>query len=162
MIDIFEVGAGGGSIAWCDPSGLLQVGPQSAGAEPGPVCYGRGGEAPTITDANAVLGRLVALLDGDLPLDVAQARLAFEQHLCGTLGLTAEEAAAGVLEIADAKTSDVIREVTIARGRDPRDFRLGGLRWRWAIAGRLHNWRTRHSTSDHPTGTREFFPPWVF
>ncbi len=124
MIDIFEAGAGGGSIAWVDQGRTLQVGPESAGAEPGPVCYGKGGTLPTITDANAILGRLVALLDGDLPLDLAGARRAMEEHVARPLGLTVEEAAAGVLEIADAKTADVIREVTIARGRDPRDFSL--------------------------------------
>ena len=124
MIDIFEAGAGGGSIAWIDQGGTLQVGPQSAGAEPGPVCYGKGGTVPTITDANAILGRLVALLDGALPLDLAGARKAMEEHVARPLGFTIEEAAAGVLEIADAKTADVIREVTIARGRDPRDFSL--------------------------------------
>ena len=124
MIDLFEAGAGGGSIAWIDEGGTLQVGPRSAGAEPGPVCYGKGGEEPTITDANAILGRLVALLDGALPLDVAAARKAVDKHIAQPLGFTTEEAAAGVLEIADAKTADVIREVTIARGRDPRDFTL--------------------------------------
>ena len=124
MIDIFEAGAGGGSIAWIDQGGTLQVGPQSAGAEPGPVCYGKGGTLPTVTDANAILGRLVALLDGELPLDLASARQAMETHVARLLGFTVEEAATGVIEIADAKTADVIREVTIARGRDPRDFSL--------------------------------------
>ena len=124
MIDIFEAGAGGGSIAWIDQGGTLQVGPQSVGAEPGPACYGKGGTLPTIADANAILGRLVALLDGALPLDLTSARKAMEEHVARPLGLTVEEAAAGVLEIADAKTADVIREVTIARGRDPRDFSL--------------------------------------
>ena len=124
MIDLCEAGAGGGSIAWLDREGNLQVGPQSAGAEPGPVCYGKGGTEPTITDANAVLGRLVVLLGGGLPLDVATARAVIEERIARPLGFSAEEAAAGVLEIADAKTADVIREVTIARGRDPRDFAL--------------------------------------
>jgi len=124
MIDIFEAGAGGGSIAWLDQGGILHVGPRSAGAEPGPVCYDKGGEEPTITDANAILGRLVTLLDGALPLNVERARSAMERKLARPLGLSVEEAAAGVLEIADAKTADVIREVTIARGRDPRGFTL--------------------------------------
>ena len=127
MIDLFEAGAGGGSIAWIDEGGALQVGPQSAGAEPGPVCYGNGGEYPTITDANAILGRLVSLLNGDLLLDIDAARSAMNAKIAKPLGLTTEEAAAGVLEIADAKTADVIREVTIARGRDPRDFTLVGI-----------------------------------
>lgn len=127
MIDLFEAGAGGGSIAWLDEGGTLQVGPQSAGAEPGPVCYGKGGTKPTITDANAILGRLVSLLDGALPLDVEAARKVMRDEVATPLGLSVEEAAAGVLEIADAKTADVIREVSIARGRDPRDFTLVGI-----------------------------------
>ncbi len=124
MIDIIEVGAGGGSIAWLDHGAILQVGPQSAGADPGPVCYDRGGTEPTITDANAVLGRFAALLDGDLPLNGEKARRAIDEGIARPLGLSVEEAAAGVLEIADAKTASTIREVTIARGRDPRDFAL--------------------------------------
>lgn len=124
MIDIIEVGAGGGSIAWLDEGRTLQVGPRSAGADPGPVCYGKGGVSPTITDANAILGRLVALLSGTLPLSVEDARRAMEEHVARPLELSIEQAAAGVLEIADAKTADVIREITIARGRDPRDFAL--------------------------------------
>ena len=124
MIDIFEAGAGGGSIARLDQGGILQVGPQSSGAEPGPVCYDKGGTEPTITDANAILGRLTALLDGAPPLNVDKTRVAMEDRVARPLGFSVDEAAAGVLEIADAKTADVIREVTIARGRDPRDFTL--------------------------------------
>ena len=124
MIDIVEIGAGGGSIAWIDDGGNLQVGPQSAGASPGPVCYGHGGTEPTITDANAILGRLVSLLGGEFTMDVEKARKVTEERIAKPLGISIEEAAAGILEISGAKTADLIREVTIARGRDPRDFSL--------------------------------------
>jgi N-methylhydantoinase A len=125
MIDIIEIGAGGGSIAWLDHhGGELQVGPQSAGAEPGPVCYGRGGTEPTVTDANAATGRLASLLGGGFSLDVDAARLAIGETLARPLGLTIEEAAAGILEINDARAADLLREVTVARGRDPRDYSL--------------------------------------
>lgn len=124
MIDIIEIGAGGGSIAWIDEAGRLQVGPRSAGSEPGPVCYGRGGREPTITDAHAVLGNLRTLLGGEFPLDVEAARAAVRRKVAEPLGLDVEEAAAGVLRIGSAKVADLIREVTVARGRDPRLFAL--------------------------------------
>jgi N-methylhydantoinase A len=124
MIDIIEVGAGGGSVAWLDEGGDLRVGPRSAGAEPGPVCYGRGGTEPTVTDANAVVGRLSALLGGRFTLDIGAAKHAIERKLARPLGLSVEEAAAGILEINDARAADLLREVTIARGRDPRDYSL--------------------------------------
>ena len=124
MIDIVEVGAGGGTIGWLDEGGNLQVGPQSSGAEPGPVCYDRGGTQPTVTDANAVLGRLTALLNGDLPLDTGKARKAIEEKVAQPLGLSVEDAASGILEINDTRAADLLREMTIARGRDPRDFTL--------------------------------------
>ena len=124
MIDIVEIGAGGGSIAWLDHGNTLQVGPQSSGASPGPVSYSRGGMDPTITDANAILGRLVALLGGTFPLDAERARRAMEERIAGPLGISVEEAATGILQISNSKIADLIREVTIARGRDPRDFGL--------------------------------------
>ncbi len=124
MIDIVEVGAGGGTIAWLDDGNNLQVGPQSAGAQPGPVCYGRGGDLPTVTDAYVVLGRLGSLLGGGLPLDVEAARRALAERVARPLGMTVEEAAAGVLEINDTRAADLLREMTISRGRDPRDFTL--------------------------------------
>ena len=124
MIDIVEVGAGGGTIGWLDEGGNLQVGPQSSGAEPGPVCYDRGGTQPTVTDANAVLGRLTALLNGDLPLDTGKARKAVDEKVAKPLGLSIEDAASGILEINDTRAADLLREMTIARGRDPRDFTL--------------------------------------
>ncbi len=124
FIDIVETGTGGGSIAWIDDRGGLRVGPTSAGAEPGPVCYGRGGVQPTLTDANAVLGRLSNLLGGQMALDVDRARAAIGSQIAGPLGLSIEEAAAGIIEIAGAQAADALRVVTISRGRDPRDFSL--------------------------------------
>ena len=124
MVEISEAGAGGGSLAWIDEVGALRVGPQSAGADPGPVCYGRGGTQPTITDANAILGRLVSLVEGSMLLDVNAARQAVDTEIAAPLALGVEDAAAGILEVADAKAADVIRRVTVARGRDPRDFAL--------------------------------------
>jgi N-methylhydantoinase A len=124
FIDIVETGAGGGSIAWVDDRGGLRVGPQSAGADPGPACYGQGGEQATVTDANVVLGRLATLLGGGMTLDVDRARAAIERHIASPLGLTVEEAAAGIIEIAGAQASDALRVVTISRGRDPRGFAL--------------------------------------
>jgi N-methylhydantoinase A len=124
MVDIVTVAAGGGSVAWVSPQGSLKVGPQSAGAAPGPVCYGKGGTEPTVTDANLVLGRIPAgLLGGEVPLEVDAARAAFAT-LGAELGLTVEETASGVLEIASWNQTHGIRQVTIERGRDPRGFCL--------------------------------------
>jgi N-methylhydantoinase A len=125
-IDIAEVGTGAGSIAWIDEGGLLRVGPQSAGARPGPACYGTGGTRPTITDANVVLGYLnpAHLAGGALPLRAALAREAIEREVAGPLGLALVEAARGIREVANASMARAIRAVTIERGRDPRDFML--------------------------------------
>jgi N-methylhydantoinase A len=125
-INISEVGAGGGSLAWIDAGGIPRVGPRSAGADPGPVCYGLGGDQPTVTDANLVLGYLnpEALLGGDLPMDAAAAAKALDMHIATPLGLTRLEAAAGVHRVANATMQRAIRSVTIERGRDPRDFVL--------------------------------------
>ena len=124
MLDVVAVGAGGGSLAWIDPYGALKVGPQSAGADPGPICYRRGGAEPTVTDAGVVLGRLPgALIGGGLKLDVDAARDAFEA-LGQDLGLSAEEAAAGVLEIAASNQVQGIRKVTTTRGLDPGDYAM--------------------------------------
>ena len=124
MIDIVEVGAGGSTMAWLDEGLNLQVGPRSAGAMPGPVCYDRGGTQPTVTDANAVLGRLASLLNGEFPLNIGAARQAISDMIAGPLGLSVEAGAAGILEINDSRAGDLLREMTIARGRDPRDFTL--------------------------------------
>jgi N-methylhydantoinase A len=125
-VDIAEVGAGAGSIAWIDDGGLLRVGPESAGAAPGPACYALGGTRPTVTDANVVLGFLnpAYLAGGDLPLDAGRAHAAIRDRVAGPLGLGVVEAAHGVREVANANMARAIRSVTIERGRDPRDFTL--------------------------------------
>jgi N-methylhydantoinase A len=124
MIDVVTVGAGGGSIAWLSPEGALKVGPQSAGADPGPLCYGRGGTDVTVTDAHVVLGRIPPrLLGGEIPLDVEAARAGLER-LAGDLGLTTEAAAVGVLEISAWNQANALRQVTVKRGLDVRDFAL--------------------------------------
>lgn len=126
VVDLAEVSAGGGSIAWVDPAGALRVGPVSAGAEPGPVCYGRGGEQPTVTDANLVLGRLDAssLLGGGLPVDYPRAAHALERQVARPLGLTVDAAAAAVMDIVNNAMADALRTVSVERGHDPREFSL--------------------------------------
>jgi N-methylhydantoinase A len=124
MIDIVTVGAGGGSIAWVSPEGMLKVGPRSAGAEPGPLCYGRGGAEPTLTDAALVLGRIPPhLLAGEIPLDTAAAQAGIDA-LAGELGLTPEACAEGVLEIWAWNQANAIRQVTVRRGIDVRALAL--------------------------------------
>ncbi len=125
MIDIHTVGSGGGSISYVDPGGLLQVGPKSAGAEPGPACYGRGGAEPTVTDANLLLGRLdpERFLGGEMTLDAVPARQVIDR-LAERLGLTSEQAALGIIRIVNAHMARAIRLVSVARGHDPRDFTL--------------------------------------
>ena len=126
VIDLAEVSAGGGSIAWVDPAGALRVGPQSAGAEPGPACYPRGGEAPTVTDADLVLGYLnpAALLGGALPVDVGRARDAIEARIARPLGLDTVRAAAAIVDVVNASMAAALRIVSVERGYDPRDFTL--------------------------------------
>ena len=126
VVDIVEVGTGGGSIAWIDAAGGLKVGPLSAGAAPGPVCYGKGGCEPTITDANLVLGRLDAanFLGGQMRLDLAAARAAIASAIARPLSLSMEEAALGIIKIADTKMSLAVREVSVQKGHDPRGFAL--------------------------------------
>jgi N-methylhydantoinase A len=136
MVDIQEVGTGGGSIARVETGGALRVGPQSAGAEPGPVCYGLGGQEPTITDANLVLGRLSAdrFLGGEMPLDVAAAVAALRKRIADPLNLDPIAAAEGILRIATTKMSHVVRWVTTERGLDAADFTLVA----YGGAGPLH------------------------
>ncbi|MCH9671628.1 MAG: hydantoinase/oxoprolinase family protein [Gammaproteobacteria bacterium] len=126
VIDLAEVSAGGGSIAWIDPGGALRVGPQSAGAEPGPVCYGAGGEQPTVTDANLILGYLDpdSPLAGGLSLDRDRAAQAIERQLAKPLGLEVVEAAASVVRIVNASMAEALRIVSVERGHDPRSFAL--------------------------------------
>lgn len=125
MVDIHTVGAGGGSIAWRDAGGALRVGPRSAGAEPGPACYGRGGTEPTVTDAHLVLGHLdpAIPLPGGVHLDADAAQRAVAR-LAGALGLPVEDAARGILRVADAEMVRALRVMTVERGVDPRDFTL--------------------------------------
>jgi N-methylhydantoinase A len=130
VIDIVEVGSGGGSIIWLDEQKRVHVGPQSAGSTPGPVCYGRGGEAPTVTDANLLLGRLNPdhFLGGELALDVGLAKRALAERVATPLGYTGErggiEMADGALAIATVTMAGAIRRVSIEHGLDPRDFAL--------------------------------------
>jgi N-methylhydantoinase A len=124
-IDIVEIGAGGGSIAWVDRAGALHVGPVSAGADPGPACYGWGGDKPTVTDANVLAGRINPdyFLGGEIPLDVAHARRAMEP-IAGAFGVDIEQAAMGVIRLADANMINALKLVSVRRGYDPRDFVL--------------------------------------
>src|SRR5215470_13286768 len=126
MIDVVEVGAGGGSIAWRDDIGALKVGPQSAGADPGPICYRQGGTEPTITDANVVLGRLDPdnFLGGTMKLDADGARRGIEQKIAKPLKLDTVAAAQAIVDIAVNRMSLAVREVSVAKGYDPRDFAL--------------------------------------
>ncbi|WP_321878052.1 hydantoinase/oxoprolinase family protein [Paraburkholderia bannensis] len=124
-IDVAEVGSGAGSIAWIDGGGLLSVGPVSAGAFPGPVCYGIGGERPTVTDANAVLGFLPpSLAGGTMELKLDAARNAIDTLLAKPLGIGVEEAAVGIREVVNVNMARTIKAVTVERGVDPRDFTL--------------------------------------
>lgn len=124
MIDVHTLGAGGGSIAWIDAGGALQVGPQSAGASPGPACYGLGGRQATVTDANLVLGRLNPhyLLGGAMALHVDLARQAIQREVADPLGLSLEAAAEGIIRIVNANMLKGIRVVSVERGYDPREF----------------------------------------
>ncbi|MGQ0570152.1 MAG: hydantoinase/oxoprolinase family protein [Armatimonadota bacterium] len=125
VLDVASIGAGGGSIAWIEPeTGVMKVGPQSAGARPGPACYGSGGDEPTVTDANLVLGRLNPnyFLGGRMSLDPARAHEAIRTRLAGPMSMTVPEAAAAVIEIVDAQMADLIRKVTVERGQDPTHF----------------------------------------
>ncbi|HEX9033198.1 MAG TPA: hydantoinase/oxoprolinase family protein [Streptosporangiaceae bacterium] len=124
MVDIVTVGAGGGSIAWISPEGSLKVGPQSAGADPGPLCYGRGGTEATVTDAHLLLGRIPPhLLGGEVPLD-PDATAAGIAALAGRLGLSAQDCATGILEVSAWNQANAVRQITVRRGLDVRDFTL--------------------------------------
>ena len=126
VVDIVEVGAGGGSIAWADPDGGIHVGPQSAGADPGPACYGKGNPDPVVTDANLVLGRINPrrFLGGNMSLDMAAAERAIRSKLAEPLGLSVRDAALGIVRIADAAMSLAVRAVSVNKGVDPRDTAL--------------------------------------
>jgi len=122
MTDVHSIGTGGGSIIWIDEGGSLRVGPQSAGAKPGPVCYGLGGDKPTVTDANLILNRIDPTLGGKMQLDVDAAKRVFETQISGPLGKDLYEAAEGALLIACANMARANALITTARGRDPRQF----------------------------------------
>lgn len=125
MIDMTTIGAGGGSIAWISASHALRVGPKSAGADPGPVCYGKGGTEPTVTDANLILGRISPyLLGGDIVLDLEAAKAAVTRVVAEPLGLSLEKAADGILQIATTNIASAVRLVSVQRGRDPRMYGL--------------------------------------
>jgi N-methylhydantoinase A len=137
MVDVHTIGAGGGSLAWVNDAGLLQVGPESAGAQPGPICYGRGGQKPTITDANLLLGRLNpnALLAVENPVSLETVRNSLVEEVGSKLGLEdAEEIAAAIVRIANMNMAGALRLVSLARGYDPRDFAL----FAFGGAGPLH------------------------
>lgn len=125
-MEINTIGAGGGSIAWIDDGGLLRMGPQSAGADPGPACYGRGGQQPTCTDANLMLGYLSAdfFAGGRMRLDEAAARQAISSRIAEPLGMEVAQAAAGMIQVINVNMASAIREVSIQKGHDPREFPL--------------------------------------
>jgi N-methylhydantoinase A len=124
MVDVATVGAGGGSVAWVSPEGLLKVGPRSAGADPGPLCYGRGGREVTVTDAHLALGRIPAhLLGGEIPLDAGAASAGLAA-LAARLHMQVNECAAGILEISAWNQANAVRQITVKRGLDVRDFTL--------------------------------------
>jgi N-methylhydantoinase A len=124
MVDVNTIGAGGGSIARVNENGSLRVGPESAGAEPGPACYGRGGGEPTVTDANLVMGRSPASLGGEVPLQSALAEKAILEHVGKPLGLDLHQAADGIVELLNNNMAAAIRAVSVERGHDPREFAL--------------------------------------
>jgi N-methylhydantoinase A len=126
VIDLAEVSAGGGSIAWVDPGGALKVGPHSAGADPGPAAYGDGGSRPTVTDADVVLGWLdqKALLGGALPIDLAAAERAIAADVAEPFGLSVRDAAARIVEVVNSNMAQALRIVSVERGHDPREFSL--------------------------------------
>ncbi|MCU1365796.1 MAG: hypothetical protein JWL72_1893 [Ilumatobacteraceae bacterium] len=153
VVDLAEIGAGGGSLAWVDRGGALQVGPRSAGAIPGPACYGRGGTQPTVTDANLVLGYLRPgeLSDG-VTLSLAAASAAIDAHVAGPLGIGTVDAAHAIHEIVNNNMVAALRMVTIQRGIDPRDFVLVGF----GGAGPIHVARLAE-----PFGIRRVVVPWA-
>ena len=136
VIDLAEVSAGGGSIAWVDRAGALRVGPHSAGAVPGPVCYGRGGTQPTVSDCNLVLGYLdqASLLGGEMQIDLQAAQAAIDEKLAKPLGVDVRTAAAGVIDVVNHEMAEALRIVSVQRGHDPRDFTLAAF----GGAGPLH------------------------
>ena len=153
VVDLVEIGAGGGSIAWVDSGGLLRVGPQSAGADPGPVCYRRGGTEPTVTDANVVLGRLNPdyFLGGEIGLDVEGARAGDRGALRRSRSAsTSTEAANGIVEIANAAMVNALHLISVQRGYDPRDFVLVGFGGAGPVHANALAARRRDADAAHP------------
>ena len=160
-IDVAEVGSGAGSIAWLDAGKLLNVGPVSAGARPGPACYGLGGDRPTVTDANVALGFLPPVLaGGTLKLDVEAARRAIARDIAEPLGLTVEEAALGIRAIVNANMARAIRAVTVERGVDPRDFALLAFGGSGPVARLRPRPRARHPRGCSSRGRPGSSPRW--
>ena len=155
MVDVHTVGAGGGSIGWRDAGGALRVGPQSAGADPGPACYGRGGTEPTVTDANLLLGYLDAssTLAGGVDLDVEAARRR-SRRLGSQLGLETLETAEGIVRVANQEMIRALRVVTVDRGIDPRDFALMPFGGAGPDACRGARGRARHEPASVPACQR--------
>jgi N-methylhydantoinase A len=125
-VDISSIGAGGGSIAWTDARGLMRIGPMSAGSVPGPACYGRGGEEPTVTDAAVAMGLIDPgyFLGGTITLDRDAALAAIRSRLCEPLGFSVDEAAAGIYRLTTVQMANAIRALTVNRGHDPREFAM--------------------------------------
>ncbi len=125
MVDVVSIGAGGGSLARLI-GGILRVGPESAGAQPGPACYGRGGTIPTVTDADLLLGYInpAGLLGGRVPLDIAAAQSALKQHIADPLGISPEEAASAIYEVINVNMATAVKDLLHERGDDPREFAL--------------------------------------
>jgi len=136
-VDLAEVGAGGGSIAWLDSGGILKVGPHSAGADPGPIAYGLGGDRVTVSDANFLLGRIPAeyFLGGEMKLDLERARRIVQEQLAKPLNITVEEACAAVVEVANANMLKMLRIVTVEKGCDPADFTIVAFGGNGAVHG---------------------------
>ncbi|MHC1591815.1 MAG: hydantoinase/oxoprolinase family protein, partial [Candidatus Helarchaeales archaeon] len=126
MIDMHTIGSGGGSIAWIDPGGLIQVGPESAGATPGPACYGRGGTDPTVTDANVALGYINPnyFLGGEMSIDLQKARGAISEKIAIPLDIQVEDAAMGIIEVVNSNMIRGIKVISVEKGHDPREFSL--------------------------------------
>src|SRR5438445_5023007 len=162
QIEMNSIGAGGGSVAWLDTAGALRVGPLSAGVDPGPACYGCGGVQPTITDANLVLGRIPGdvPLAGEVPLHADPARRALATLLDRVPGLADETALAeGIVRIAVARMVSAIKEISIAKGHDPRDFVLVAYGGRRADARGLHRGGAGDAEGDRPAGARQLLGP---
>jgi N-methylhydantoinase A len=147
MIDVAECGAGAGSIAWIDQGGHLKVGPQSAGADPGPACYGRGGKDPTVADAHVILGRISAdsFLGGEMPLYPQHSRESIARKIGKPLNMSLKKAAKGILSVTNANMLRILRLISVARGHDPRDFILMA----YGGAGPLHATELAEKMSIH-------------